>query len=97
MDGGLSNQLAVRFDSIEHLCALNVIHIHDVVPALHRIRPMTGYTHTDNLGNTGPAHVAHRRAAEIVEPSYRERPPLEGFIPCPPKILDRLPAVIKHQ
>src|SRR5262249_1296054 len=50
-------------------------------------RPVARHRHGDPLGNSGPDHVPHRRAAEVVEEPVREagrlarRPPRLAEVP----------------
>src|ERR1039457_47837 len=74
----------------------DVFHIHNVVAALHRIGSMAGDAHADDLGDSGPAHVANGSAPEIMKLEIGNARAFAGFVPRPAKIPDRLPIMIEH-
>jgi hypothetical protein len=75
---------------------LNVFNIHDVVTALHGIRPVASDAHADDLGNPGPAHIAGGGATEIMKFEIGYFRCLAGLFPRLAEILDRLTIIVEH-
>jgi hypothetical protein len=52
--------------------------------------------HADNLGNTGPAHVADGNSSKIMKLQLRHPGSLAGFLPGSAEILDALARAIEY-
>src|ERR1039458_810888 len=62
-------------------CGLQVRVIEDVVPRFHACGLVTGDFHPHTLIDSGEAHVAYSRPAEVVKEKCRDASGLAGFAP----------------
>ena len=100
----LPSRLAVRFGPRTRISLaaefrpgpLDILDIHDVVAALHRIRPMARDSHPDNLGNTVAAHVPDRSPAQVVELQFGHAGGGARLPPGKPKLFDRHSVAVEH-